>query len=57
MTEKPIPWRVIRAAPDLLKALEQAYSWILVNSEGDDGSEQVARDAYNALAKAKGEKE
>jgi hypothetical protein len=53
MTENPIPWRVIRAAPDLLEALEALYQNY---SEAHDGiSTRLWDQARTAIAKAKGE--
>jgi hypothetical protein len=56
MTENPIPWRVIRAAPDLLEALENAIA-----SLDADGPKSAAASLNThgraAIAKAKGEKE
>jgi hypothetical protein len=55
MTENPIPWRVIRAAPDLLEACEFAVGCI---EGGDDRGPQFALiKLKEAIAKAKGEKE
>jgi hypothetical protein len=55
MTENPIPWRVIRAAPDLLEALEALYR---THAEAWDGCPTILWDnARAAIAKAKGEKE
>jgi hypothetical protein len=51
MTEKPIPWRVIRAAPDLLEALEKIAAMDEV--DGVDGP--FADIARAAIAKAKGD--
>jgi hypothetical protein len=53
MTENPIPWRVIRAAPDLLEALEQLL-WEVKNGFPNGVSMSQAE---AAIAKAKGEKE
>jgi hypothetical protein len=53
MTENPIPWRVIRAAPDLLEACRFAVGCI---EGGDDrGPELALLRLRAAIAKAKGE--
>jgi hypothetical protein len=53
MTETPIPWRVIRAAPDLLEACRFAVGCI----EGGDsrGPELALLKLKGAIAKANGE--
>jgi hypothetical protein len=53
MTENPIPWRVIRAAPDLLEALEALLSY----EDEQDGLFLTgdSEKAHAAIAKAKGE--
>jgi hypothetical protein len=51
MTENPIPWRVIRAAPDMLEALEEIQNdpiWHAVNDKRRDLVEA-------AIARAQGE--
>jgi hypothetical protein len=55
MIEKPIPWRVIRAAPDLLEACRFAVGCI----EGGDsrGPELALIKLKDVIAKAEGEKE
>jgi hypothetical protein len=54
MTEKQIPWRVIRAAPDMLEALEDVYQFLVVSGPQtyETGLEKKVR---AAIAKAKGE--
>jgi hypothetical protein len=60
MTENPIPWRVIRAAPEMLEALEDLSR---VFFDAIDGQIMTTRQAASfdraraAIAKAKGEKE
>jgi hypothetical protein len=51
MTENPIPWRVIRAAPDMLEALEKIAA--MDEIDGIDGP--FADIARPAIDKAKGE--
>jgi hypothetical protein len=51
MTENPIPWRVIRAAPDMLEALEKIAA--MDELDGIDGP--FADIARAAIAKARGE--
>jgi hypothetical protein len=55
MKENPIPWRVIRAAPDMLAALER-IAGANYDTSGDwfGWAQEQAR---AAIAKAKGEKE
>jgi hypothetical protein len=48
MTEKPIPWRVIRAAPDLLEALKK----IAASDESDGVDGPFAEIARAAIEKA-----
>jgi hypothetical protein len=58
MIENPIPWRVIRAAPDMLEALEEAllqieYRHQKFQATGTGEATMVRIRA--AIAKAKGE--
>jgi hypothetical protein len=64
MTESPIPWRVIRAAPDMLAALENiladANGGLMRKSSSKDAHlyfEAIQEYARAAIARAKGEKE
>jgi tellurite resistance protein len=54
MTETPIPWRVIRAAPDMLKVLEDVYQFLDVTGPQTHETELAKRVAA-AIAKANGE--
>jgi hypothetical protein len=56
MTENPIPWRVIRAAPDMLEALKQALDALELKVNGPMRDDAI-ENARAAIAKAKGEKE
>jgi hypothetical protein len=53
MTEKQIPWRVIRAAPDLLEALEALVAGC--EKFGIPEKTHKMQMARAAIAKAKGE--
>jgi hypothetical protein len=53
MTENPIDWRVIRAAPELLKALIELEA----NADTGRHPQSAIDQARAAIAKAKGEKE
>jgi hypothetical protein len=53
MKENPIPWRVIRAAPDLLEALIDMVN-LQWEPEGRD-ADAIFKKANAAIAKANGE--
>jgi hypothetical protein len=62
MTENPIPWRVIRAAPDMLEALEALVGDLAAIEDGKVVAVNVLSPnshsldfARAAIAKAKGE--
>jgi hypothetical protein len=57
MTENPIDWRVIRAAPDLLEALEALLRWKVATTVFDPAGyeaigKQAEEQARAAIAKA-----
>jgi hypothetical protein len=58
MTENPIPWRVIRAAPDMLEALERAEVATAELCQDQDPANEcwtILSEIRAAIAKAKGE--
>jgi hypothetical protein len=57
MIENPIPWRVIRAAPDLLEALEKVDEWFESVRPEDHPPLHLHEAIRVVIAKAKGEKE
>jgi hypothetical protein len=54
MTEKPTPWRVIRAAPEMLRVLEDVHQFLVVTGPQTYETGLEKRVAA-AIAKAKGE--
>jgi tellurite resistance protein len=55
MTENPIPWRVIRAAPDLLEAAQQAERELARFAEKEPQAVIALVAIRAAIAKANGE--
>jgi hypothetical protein len=62
MTENPIPWRVIRAAPDLLDACERSEQYLILAALNNKDNKKLLSHAERdlelvraAIAKAKGE--